>query len=269
MSAGEQSEKTTAETLVHKLEQVTTSLRELVQRIAQLRSYMVLLVQAQLCREGGRDSRTIEEVARATDDYIASTTAIFGRRLSAYVKEMRDVDKELNTKLAQIFDPFDKLTREVKSIVDNSEASEALDVRGVERSFLLIRELENAVYKSLESKKKRFAEMYEEFARTLNDVENSLVDLKAVLSKYSIKMNAKHAMVISIPVLKVAIGRVEEYSILAGDLSKYAEKLKNYAVLNPKFGVNAELYTRALEAVKQRKGLLYRLFLRLVVRCLR
>lgn len=269
MSKNELGEKTTAETAVHELVQVTSTLKELMQRIAQLHSSIVLLVQAQLCREGERDSRTVEEAAKAADDYIASTTAIFERRLSTYIREMRNVDNELNTKLAQLYEPFDNLTREVKSILGESGVSELKGTYGVERSFLLSSELENTMKKVLENKKKRFAETYEEFGKTLSDVENSLVDLKAVLSKYSIKGATKHPVVIGIPVLKIAIGKIEEHSVLAGDLSKYAERLKNYAMLNPRFGVNAELYTKALEAIKQRRGVLYRLFLKLVVRCLK
>lgn len=269
MSKSEQHEKAAVKSVASELVQATSVLRELVQKVEQLHASMVLLAKAQLCRESERDSKTVEDMAKAAGDYITSTIAIFERRLSTYIGEMRNTDKELNSKLNQLYEPLNNLTREVKSILGVSEGAEQKEVVGVKRSFLLGNMLEDTVKKGLETKRERFAEIYSEFENTMRDVENSLVDLKATLGRFSIKGVLNRPVVIGIPVLKVAVGKVEEHSVLAGDFSKYAERIRNYAVLNPKFGINADLYTSALEAVKQGKGLLYRLFLKLVVRCLK
>lgn len=238
--------------LVRQQEQITSALRELTSKI----TTTTLL---QICRDQKRDLKVIEDLSEIIDKYLDSTKKTFQMEAQSIVRELEEIDRELNKNLAGVFAVILEFLNKIRKIkgIDTS--------LGIARIETLVDEM----LKSLKDSIKTRREVIENISREIeNEVQEILREKEAQvenLSDYSIRNVFGRTIIVGVPIIKVTLGSSESYAVLGNGLVQYERRILD-SVRSYSFGVNNEILARALQAIRSRKGFLYNIFLDYVVK---
>lgn len=178
---------------------------------------------------------------------------------------MKKADNELNDALTNILAPMNSLTSELKNIIGAEEASRDKGM-GIQGLFLLNEEARRDVLKFVEDKKAAFTKIHENFEMKYEEIASYIRRLQETLTRYSIESEIPSPFLIGIPIVVVRVGSAMKIAVLSKGLNKYNEKIASYVLSSPRLGVDVELYNKALDTIKKRRGFLYRLFLKSITR---
>lgn len=254
------SDSSTSSEEIRKLyKEILSEQEKMISTLRELSSNVSLLALLQVCRDNERDLKIAEELSDVISRYLDTTKKTFQEEVDSFVRELREVDDELNKNLAGVFAVILEFVNKIRKI-------KGIDTGlGIARIESLVGEMIKSLKDAIKSKKEVIENLYNEIENTVQEVVREKETLSSVLSRYSVKNVFGRAVIIGVPIIKTSLESAESYVVLGGELARYESRILDSAK-DREFGVNHEMLTRALQIVRLRKGFLYKMFLDSVVK---
>ncbi|MEM0348223.1 MAG: hypothetical protein QW036_03405 [Zestosphaera sp.] len=239
--------------------EILSEQEKMISALRELSSNVSLLTLLQVCRDNERDLKIAKELSDVINRYLDTTKKTFQEEVDSFMRELEEIDDELNKNLAGVFEVILEFVNKIRKI-------KGIDTRlGIARIESLVDEMINSLRDAIKLKKEAIENLYNEIENTVQEIVREKETLSSVLSRYSAKNVFGRAVIIGVPIIKTSLESAESYIVLGGELAKHEDRILDN-VRDHKFGVNHEMLARVLQTVRLRKGFLYKIFLDSVVK---
>lgn len=254
------------EKIMKEQEKIMHEQQEMVSTLKELTFTIPLLSLLQICRDNEKNLKTVEVLSDIINGYFNEAPRAIEKDIESYINRLNEVDEVLNKNLAGVFAmilDFIGMIRKIKG-VDTEEKKTA----GISKIETIPRNLEKALEKIIESKRRIIENHFDEIEKSVNSIKHEKETLKSTLSEYSVENTIGEAAIIGIPVVMVSLNSKNSYVVIGEELAKYEDRILKAVktVKEHMFKVNYDLLDETLQLLKYRKGFLYRIFLDHVVK---
>ncbi|MEM1867096.1 MAG: hypothetical protein QXN43_05135, partial [Zestosphaera sp.] len=179
--------------------EILSEQEKMISALRELSSNVSLLTLLQVCRDNERDLKIAKELSDVINRYLDTTKKTFQEEVDSFMRELEEIDDELNKNLAGVFEVILEFVNKIRKI-------KGIDTRlGIARIESLVDEMINSLRDAIKLKKEAIENLYNEIENTVQEIVREKETLSSVLSRYSAKNVFGRAVIIGVPIIKTSL----------------------------------------------------------------
>lgn len=241
---------------VDKLDSSVKKLGDQIKKFDQLIYELTVTVKTmplvQLCRDQERDIHVLNLIMELMQMSLTEHLNSLSRVKSHAIEELKRVDAQLEENLRDLLLPVLEFKKEVRSLNDLTQLFNKT-----------LNDMVASIYELYKAREGEVLNLLNQIKNQVNAIMNETDQIKESLKDYSMESLSSKPVIIGIPVVRVAVEGSKKQVYLGKGFEKYELKILE-AVSGTEVGIQQEILDFSIEKIRQRKGTLYRLFLKKV-----